>query len=376
MAGIYIHIPFCKQACHYCDFHFSTSLKQRKELVDALLVEIDLRKEYLGAQLIQTIYFGGGTPSLLTEEELNLIFKKLYGCFVIAPDAEVTLEANPDDLDAEKLGMLARSPVNRLSIGIQSFQDADLKLMNRAHSSAEALACIGMAKTKGFSNITIDLIYGIPGLSDVAWRTNLHTAFELEVQHISSYCLTIEPRTAWARFVKDKTLPPVDDEASSAHFRILKEEMNLNDFIHYEISNFGKQNFFSRHNSNYWKGKHYLGLGPSAHSFNGDSRQWNISSNTGYIQALSKGILPLESEQLSTLQKYNEYIMVSLRTIWGCDLDYIHDQFGLKMREYCLEESEFYLNSGKLVRKGNLLVLSEEGMLIADRISSDLFGSE
>jgi oxygen-independent coproporphyrinogen-3 oxidase len=376
MAGIYIHIPFCKQACHYCDFHFSTSLKRKTEFMEALLKEIEGRKDYLGTEVIQTIYFGGGTPSLLTGEELSLIFEKLGSCFVIAPDAEITLEANPDDLNSEKLEILAQSSINRLSIGIQSFRDADLKLMNRAHCGEEALTCVRMAKSLGFSNITIDLIYGIPGLSAEDLKANLHTAFELDIQHISSYCLTVEPRTAWARFVKDKLIPQVDDENSSEQFRILKEEMNLNDFVHYEISNFGRKGFFSKHNSNYWKGEHYLGLGPSAHSFNGHSRHWSISNNNGYIESIRKGIFPLESEELSLLQKYNEYIMVSLRTIWGCDLEFIQENFGFKMRKYCLEESEFYLNSGKLVRKGNLLVLSEEGMLIADRISADLFGSE
>ncbi|HEV7230166.1 MAG TPA: radical SAM family heme chaperone HemW [Bacteroidia bacterium] len=373
MPGIYIHIPYCKQACHYCDFYFSTSLQTKPLLLDALVSEMRLRKDYLGGKVVQTVYLGGGTPSLLSGEELNRLFEELQQHFVLAQDAEITMEVNPDDLDLTRLKSLAGSPVNRLSIGIQSFRDEDLKRMNRAHDSAQALSCVKRAQDAGFSNISIDLIYGLPDLSNEDWRSNLQKAFALEVQHISSYCLTVEPKTAWAKQLREGLVPAVDEEGSSAHFRIMKEEMNWNGFIQYEISNFGKEHFFSKHNSNYWKGEHYLGLGPSAHSFNGLSRQWNIANNNAYIRAMSVGVSDGEKEILSEQQKYNEYVMTSLRTIWGCDLDYVRRMFGEKIYGHCSDESEFYLNSGKLVRKGNLLLLSDEGMLVADRIASDLF---
>jgi oxygen-independent coproporphyrinogen-3 oxidase len=332
-----------------------------------------MRSAYLNGDVVQTVYLGGGTPSLLSGKELAAIFDELHKHFTIAADAEITLEANPDDLTPIKLEELKQSPVNRLSIGIQSFREEDLCLMNRAHSATEAAECVKIAQDKGFSNISIDLIYGIPGLSDDDWRKNLHQAAALKVNHISSYCLTVEPRTALADFIKKGKMAPASDELSASHFKILKEEMNWQDFIHYEISNFGKAGYFSRHNSNYWKGTHYLGLGPSAHSFNGYSRQWNIANNNLYIRALESGQLSFEAETLTPGQQYNEYVMTSLRTIWGCDLTYIEQQFGEKMRTHCNEEAEFYLNSGNLVRRGNVLLLSDEGMLIADRISGDLF---
>jgi oxygen-independent coproporphyrinogen-3 oxidase len=373
MPGIYIHIPYCKQACHYCDFHFSTSLQTKPLMLDALVSEMKLRKDYLEGKAIQTVYLGGGTPSLLSAPELKRLFEELQHHFDLAPDAEITMEVNPDDLNALSLKTLSESPVNRLSIGIQSFREEDLKRMNRAHDSKQASLSVKAAQEVGFSNISIDLIYGLPGLNEQDWRSNLHKAFDLNVQHISSYCLTVEPQTAWAKQVKDGSMPMVDDETSSAHFRVMKEEMNWNGFIQYEISNFGKENFFSRHNSNYWKREHYLGLGPSAHSFNGLSRQWNIANNNTYIRSVAAGLHDVETETLSEQQKYNEYVMTSLRTIWGCDLDYIRSMFGERISSHCLDESEFYLHSGKLVRKGNLLLLSDEGMLVADRIASDLF---
>jgi oxygen-independent coproporphyrinogen-3 oxidase len=373
MSGIYIHIPFCKQACHYCDFHFSTSLQNKPAFLGALKKEIGLRSAYLGTDQVQTIYLGGGTPSLLSGEELNLIFKELHTHFNIAADAEITLEANPDDLSLAKLDELKRSQVNRLSIGIQSFREEDLQMMNRAHSAAEAADCVKKAQDKGFSNISIDLIYGIPGLTEEDWRKNLQAAAALQVTHLSSYCLTIEPRTAMASFIKKGKMAPVNDELSASHFRILKEEMRWNEFVHYEISNFGKEGFFSKHNSNYWKGTHYLGLGPSAHSFNGYSRQWNVSNNNVYIRGLETGQLTSESETLTSQQQYNEYVMTSLRTIWGCDLNLINQRFGLKMMNHCNEEAEFYIHSGGLIQKGSVLLLSDEGMLIADRIAADLF---
>jgi len=373
MAGIYLHIPFCKQACHYCDFHFSTVLKQKANYLAALHTEIRLQKEYLGKQTIDTIYFGGGTPSLLLPEELEGIFAALHAHFNISSDAEITLEANPDDLLKEKISFLKSSPVNRLSIGIQSFRKEDLTWMNRAHTVQQASDSIKFAQDQGIGNISIDLIYGLPELDGEAWRGNLHRAFELDVQHISAYCLTVEPRTALAGFIKSgKTAVPGED-VSSGHFRILREEMQWNGFKHYEISNFGKPEYFSKHNSNYWKGVHYLGLGPSAHSFNGISRQWNVANTPLYIRNLLKSEMTFEQETLTPEQRYNEYVMTSLRTMWGTDLMYIRETFGVDAETHCTTESEFYLHSGKLIRMGHALVLTEEGMLIADRIASDLF---
>jgi oxygen-independent coproporphyrinogen-3 oxidase len=375
MAGIYIHIPFCKQACHYCDFHFSTSLANKSAFVNALKKEILLRKKYLEGQKIETVYFGGGTPSLLSAEEILDIFSCLQQNFDISSDAEVTLEANPDDLTESKLKELKDGPVNRLSIGIQSFRDEDLKFMNRAHTAAEAERCVKQARGLGFHNITVDLIYGLPQLDEAAWRDNLRKAFALDIQHVSAYCLTVEPRTALAKFVKEGKVPGINDERSAEQFRMMKEEMRWNDFMQYEIANFGKAGFFSRHNSNYWKGVSYLGLGPSAHSFNGVSRQWNKPNNASYILSLEQGPPEFELEMLSPIQQYNEYVMTSLRTMWGCDLDVIGEKFGVSRASFCNEEAEYYLQSGKLVQKGNLLILSEEGMLFADRIASDLFAS-
>jgi oxygen-independent coproporphyrinogen-3 oxidase len=373
MAGIYIHIPFCKQACHYCDFHFSTSLQNKDAFLAALKKEIALQKDYLRGEKISTIYFGGGTPSLLSGDELNSIFAALSEFFEIAPAAEITLEANPDDLSEEKLNELKETPVNRLSIGIQSFYDEDLELMNRAHSSEEALKAVKMAQEHGFENITIDLIYGTPTLTHHKWRNNLQIAFALGVKHISAYCLTVEPKTALAQQVKSGRVRDVDEQHSSEQFMIMLEAMHANDFIQYEISNFCRDGAYSRHNSNYWRKEKYLGLGPSAHSFNGKERQWNISNNALYIRSLEKGELNFEKEELSDDQRYNEYVMTSLRTIWGMDMAYIQKEFGHDHFFYCLKEADRYIRSGDLLNEENKLFLTDKGKLIADRIASDLF---
>lgn len=373
MAGIYIHIPFCKQACHYCDFHFSTSLKNKEAFLISLKKEIELQKSYLGTSEISTIYFGGGTPSLLSEIELMHIFDTLNSHFEIAPDAEITLEANPDDLNRKKIKELKHTPINRLSIGIQSFFDEDLVLMNRAHTSKEALSVVQKSQDAGFENITIDLIYGIQTLTNEKWNYNLQTAFDLQVKHISSYCLTVEAKTALANFIKTGKVKNVDEQQSIEQFEIMVEKMKENDFIHYEISNFCKKDYHSQHNSNYWLKENYLGLGPSAHSYNGISRQWNISNNALYIQSLEKNKLNFEEEILTLTQKYNEYILTSLRTIWGTDLHYIETTFGTDYLTYCLKESEKYIAEGKLLNQENKLFLTEKGKLLADKIASDLF---
>ena len=373
MSGIYIHIPFCKQACNYCDFHFSTSLKNKDAFLNSLKREIEIQKNYLNGNKISTIYFGGGTPSLLSEKELMNIFETLERNFIIAEDAEITLEANPDDLTKDKIKQLKDTPINRLSIGIQSFFDEDLKLMNRAHTSKEAETAVKASQDKGFENITIDLIYGIQTLSNDNWKTNLNSAFNLDVKHISAYSLTVEPKTALAHQIKTGQIKNIDEQKSAAQFEIMLEAMNKNNFIQYEISNFGKDGYFSRHNSNYWLKENYLGLGPSAHSYNGESRQWNIANNPIYIQSLEKGELNFEKETLTASQRYNEYILTTLRTMWGTDLNYIKQTFGNDYLSYCLQEAAKYIDSKKVLHHENKLLLSDHGKLFADKIASDLF---
>tara|TARA_B100000780_G_scaffold63375_1_gene41273 strand:+ start:4163 stop:5290 length:1128 start_codon:yes stop_codon:yes gene_type:complete len=373
MAGIYIHIPFCKQACNYCDFHFSTSLKMKDSFVDALLKEIDLRKSVFETETIDSIYLGGGTPSLLNAIELHRIFEKLYASFKVSMDAEITLEANPDDLSYEKIQELKNTSVNRLSIGIQSFRDADLKFMNRAHTSSEALNSIKMCKEAGLDNITIDLIYGTPGMDENAWLENLHTAFELNIPHISSYALTVEEKTAlYYQILKNKT-PDVDEQQSVLQFEVLMAEMKRNGYEQYEISNFCKEGAYSRHNSSYWKKDNYLGLGPSAHSFLGNKRLWNVSNNSKYINSLETGVLPLEEECLTVRDRYNEYIMTSLRTKWGCSLQVIENDFSLELANYFKAEIKRYVAQRNVAVEMETYYLTQSGKLLADRIASDLF---
>jgi oxygen-independent coproporphyrinogen III oxidase len=374
MAGVYIHIPFCKQACSYCDFHFSTSLKSKEAFISSLIREIELQKNYLGNNaLIETIYLGGGTPSLLSADELNKIFKTLYDNFSITKNAEITLEANPDDLSKTKLKELKSSPVNRLSIGIQSFFEEDLKLMNRAHNSQQAENCIKESQDAGFENITIDLIYGTPGLSNTNWKKNLEKSFNFGVPHLSCYSLTVEEKTPLENHIKKGSVKPVDEEQSAEQFLILMEKTANNGYEQYEISNFCKPDFRSRHNSNYWKGIKYLGLGPSAHSFDGNSRQWNVSNNFRYIQSISENKIPAEKETLTTKQKFNEYMMTGLRTSTGISLEKVQTEFGEDYLSTLLTESKNYLDRSKIILKKNHLILTNAGKLIADRISSDFF---
>ena len=377
MAGIYIHIPFCKQACHYCDFHFSTVLKNKEALLQAIHKEIELQKNYFDSTgektTISTIYFGGGTPSLLSQTELMRIFEKLNRHFIIEPNAEITLEANPDDLTIQKIKELKGTPINRFSIGIQSFQDEDLKLMNRAHNSQEALTAVKASQDSGFENITIDLIYGIPTLTDAKWRLNLDTAFGLDVRHISSYCLTVEQGTALSHLVKEGKVQNVDEHQSAGQFEMMLEEMDKHNFVQYEISNFCKDNYFSKHNSNYWLKKPYLGIGPSAHSYDGNNRQSNISNNALYIQSLEKGELNFEKEILTKTQQYNEYVLISLRTMWGTDLEYIKTKMGNDYLYHCLAEADRFISSKELRKEDNKLFLTDQGKLFADRIAGGLF---
>jgi oxygen-independent coproporphyrinogen-3 oxidase len=372
MSGIYIHIPFCKQACHYCDFHFSTSIKKKGEMVDMLCKELVLRKKELPGSRIETIYFGGGTPSLLIAEELKEIFDTIHSNFQVSDDAEITLEANPDDLSIEKLKVLKESGINRLSIGVQSFFEEDLKLMNRAHNSKEALKSIQMAK-EYFDNISIDLIYGIPGMTEERWRENLRIALDLGLPHFSCYALTVEPNTALKKFIEKGVIKPVDDEAAKAHFEILVETLLNAGFVHYEFSNYGKPGYFSRNNTAYWFGKPYLGIGPSAHSFDGNSRKWNISNNSLYIKALQMDKLSMQVEKLSEVDKYNEYVMTRLRTMWGISPEEVEEKFGLKYKTYLLEQADTYLNKDLMIFKNENLHITAIGKFLGDGISSDLF---
>ncbi|MCH7523764.1 MAG: radical SAM family heme chaperone HemW [Bacteroidetes bacterium] len=379
MSGIYIHIPFCKQACYYCDFHFSTSLKKKDELVKALAKELILRKGELQNQTVETIYFGGGTPSLLTIDELRLLIDSIYLNYSVSDNPEITLEANPDDLSKQKLNDLTTSRINRLSIGIQSFFEDDLQSMNRAHSSQEAKQCLEEA-TKHFSNITIDLIYGIPNMSIEKWNENLQTAFSFGVNHLSSYALTVEPKTALASFIKKGTYPPIDDDLALQHFDLLMAETEKQNFVHYEISNFGKKDYFSKHNTSYWQGKSYLGIGPSAHSFNGKQRSWNVSNNTIYIKSIQDNTLPSKVETLSKQDRYNEYVMTGLRTIWGISLNKIETDFGIDYKEHLIASAKKFINQELLIIEDckteqnlNILKPTKKGKFLIDGIASDLF---
>ncbi len=371
MSGIYIHIPFCKQACHYCDFHFSTSLKKKEPMLEAIAKELLLRKSDISDQ-VETVYFGGGTPSLLSEKEINHIVALIEEHYDLAEDAEITLEANPDDLTQRKIQALALSRINRLSIGVQSFFDRDLQYMNRAHHAAQARSSMELA-TKHFDNISIDLIYGLPHLSEENWKRNLEYAFELGVQHISSYALTVEPKTALDHFIKSGKYQAPIDALTEKHFRILQEETKKQGYIQYEISNFGKEGFFSKHNTSYWKGASYLGIGPAAHSYDGSYRSWNIANNAKYISSIQKGLLPLEKELLSTEDRANEAIMTGLRTIWGVSLEKIGKGKDGKYKKEILMQAEKYLEKGILYVKQEHLFLRPESYFLADGISADLF---
>jgi oxygen-independent coproporphyrinogen-3 oxidase len=381
MSGIYLHIPFCKQACHYCDFHFSTSLKKKDAMVSALKTELILRQNELKDEPIETIYFGGGTPSVLSSEELQSILDTIYEYYKVSEHSEITLEANPDDLSQKRINELSNTPINRLSIGIQSFFEDDLKIMNRAHNAEEAKECLSLA-TRYFDNITIDLIYGIPNMSLEKWEQNLQMAFDFGVPHISSYALTVEDKTALDSFIKKGKYPPLDEALASQHFDHLVKRTQEQGFVHYEISNFGKPEYFSKHNTSYWQGKKYLGIGPSAHSFNGTQRSWNVANNTKYIKSLEQNILPSEIETLTKNDRFNEYIMTGLRTIWGISLNKIEDGFGETYKSQLLQSAQKFIEKGLLVissdfdeHQNNIekLKTTSKGKFLADGIAADLF---
>ena len=372
MAGIYVHIPFCKKACHYCDFHFATNTKGIPELLQAIQLEAAMQRNYL-TEKVNTIYFGGGTPSLVPEQELRTMIDTLNKIYTPVPDAEITLEANPDDITVEKAAAWKAMGINRLSIGIQSFFEQDLRWMNRAHTATQAMNCIDMVQAAGFKNITIDLIYGTPGLTDEQWKENINRALAFGVPHLSCYALTVEPKTALAKMIADKTVANVDADQQARHFVLLLELLGQAGFEQYEISNFAKPGFRSRHNSAYWQGSHYLGLGPSAHSFNGTSRQWNIRNNALYINSISRGFIPYESETLTDTQQLNEYIMTSLRTIEGISMEHIKLGWGEALSEELLLAAKKHLDKGHIILNGSRIQLSNSGRFLADGIASDLF---
>ncbi|MEI2738918.1 MAG: radical SAM family heme chaperone HemW [Chitinophagaceae bacterium] len=364
MAGVYIHIPFCKQACHYCNFHFATSLHYKNDLIAALLKEISFQKDYLKEEAVETIYFGGGTPSLCTKQELENIIAAIKSSFTITNDAEITLEANPDDITEGILIGWKEIGINRLSIGIQSFFEEDLKWMNRAHTAQQAIDTLQLAR-KYFDNITIDLIYGTPQLTNERWEQNVKTAVSLNIPHLSCYALTVEPKTPLDKMIRLQKSQDINPDKQSEQFLLLMQWLEDAGYEQYEISNFAKPGWRSRHNSSYWQGKKYLGLGPSAHSFNGIARQWNIANNNLYIESITKGTVPFEKEELTETQKLNEYIMTSLRTTEGLELAIIGKEL--------LDKSQKFIAGGLMKLENNSLVLTREGRLLADGIAAALF---
>ena len=384
MAGIYIHIPFCKQACNYCNFHFSTSLKLKDELIAALAKEILLTQTtpattsiisplIIDKEEIETVYFGGGTPSILSIGDLEILFAALQERFVFKDSIEITLEANPDDITPQKLALWKQAGINRLSVGIQSFIEEELVWMNRAHTAAESLKCIDEIKEAGFTDFSVDLIYGSPLLSTEDWKRNVDMVIAKNIPHISCYALTVEPATALDKMITQHKKAPVDAEKQAEQFLLLMQWMQAAGYEHYEISNFAKPTMRSKHNSSYWLGKKYYGFGPAAHAFDGKRRQWNIANNALYIQSLKNNVLPFEEEILTPTQQLNEYIMTSLRTMEGLDLNFVKEKFGDKKVIDLKAGSEKWKAGGKIFTADEKIILTREGKLFADGIAADLF---
>ena len=375
-AGIYIHIPFCKQACTYCNFHFSTSLKHKEEIISAIITEITLRKQFLEGKTIQSIYFGGGTPSLLTSTELNLILENIVASFTIENDVEITLEANPDDINTQKLIELKTSGINRISLGIQSFYDRDLLMMNRSHNAGQAEKSLQLIKDAGFENITADLIYGIPDQSNAEWESNIQKLLSFNINHISCYALTVEPKTKLFHLIaKNKMLSP-DENHAAEQFEILTALLIADGYEHYEISNFAKNQKYSRHNTSYWSGNWYAGFGPSAHSYNGISRQWNISNNALYVKNINSGMDFFESEHLTKSQQINEFIMVSLRTMWGLDKNQFEKKYGESELKQLMKGAEKYITENYISDTNGYLIITSKGKFVSDGIIAELFSEE
>ncbi len=373
MSGIYLHIPFCKQACHYCDFHFSTNATHKHDMVQMLAKEITLQKGYL-KDTVETIYFGGGTPSLLSAGEIAILLETIAQTFSVEPQAEITLEANPDDLRvASFLTDVKATGVNRLSIGIQSFHEPHLRYLNRAHTAEDALNVVQRAKKAGFANLTIDLIYGIPAEDHHIWERDLAQALALHIPHISAYCLTIEERTVFGNWLKKGKIKAVEEEFAAQQFEYLVETLAQNDYEQYEISNFARAGAYSRHNRNYWRQVPYLGIGPGAHSFNGTSRQFNVRNNAHYLKALTNETLPFERETLTRSDSINEYLMTSLRTQEGCNLGYLKNTFAYDLLHEQTATLRRMHQAGWLHYTETHLQLTPKGKLLADAIAADLF---
>jgi oxygen-independent coproporphyrinogen-3 oxidase len=379
MKGIYIHIPFCRKACIYCNFHFSVSLQNKKDFLNAIVKEIEIQKGYFednnqtGKSQIDTIYLGGGTPSLLSSTEILKILGAVNKHFSVKKNAEITIEANPEDLSKEKILEYDRMGINRLSIGVQSFFDEDLNYLGRPHNAKKALEAIKESQHAGFENITIDLIYGIPTLTNDNWQKNLEIAIENKIPHISLYALTVEPKTPLAHYIKTGKFKPLEENKSAGQYEIAMKKLDENNYIHYEISNFCKEGFFSIHNSNYWKNQPYLGIGPSAHSYNGISRQWNIDNTTLFAKSLVSKELNFVKEKLTTTQLYNEYILTSIRTMWGSNMEEIMERFGVKYYDHCLKVAEKFVAQGKTEIRDNIVFLTYKGKIIADLITAEMF---
>jgi len=372
MAGIYIHIPFCKTLCSYCDFYHVVSRTDNRAFIDALVKESAIRREYIGNEIISTVYIGGGTPSLLSVKEIQSILDNIRKLYSVEENCETTMEMNPDDIGKDYLNDLKYSDVNRISLGIQSWRDSDLKLLNRRHNVAQAVYALEETIKTGFRNVTIDLIYGIPGLTSQDWTSNLDFSFSFDIKHLSAYHLTIEPGTVLGKIKEKGLLSEIEEEESNTQFHILIDKAEFAGFVHYEISNFGKPGFFSMHNSNYWKQVNYLGLGPSAHSFNGYSRQWNVRDVKKYIKALNSGSLLFEREELDKRTRFNEYIMTSLRTMWGIDLDYVERTFDKEGYDYIVNLAGKFIDYGLMKPDKKTLILTNQGKMISDNVISEL----
>ena len=371
MLGIYIHIPFCKKSCHYCNFHFSTSLKNKEDMIKAINKEI-YQKAILNNDKVSTIYFGGGTPSILYVKEINLIIENIYKNFNVGKNIEITIEANPDDLSKHKLNDLSKTKINRISIGVQSFIDKELKIMNRVHDSKKAIKSIEMAK-KYFNNISVDLLYGVPDSSIKSWNYNLDTISSFNINHISAYALTVEPKTALESFINKSILSMPDEELVYSQYKLINEKLSSKNFINYEVCSFAQKDFFSKNNSAYWLRKKYIGIGPSAHSFDGESRSWNISNNKKYIDQIRDGDNYYKKENLTKVDQYNEYIMTGLRTIWGVSVKHIESNFNVRFKNYFLKKIKSHIAKKNVYKEDDLYLTTQSGRFLADGIASDLF---
>lgn len=371
MSGIYLHIPFCKKACHYCNFHFSTSMRHADKMIVAIHAELQLRKKE-AQRPVETIYFGGGTPSVLSKEHIVGMLDQVHQHYDVIQSPEITLEANPDDLTLEYMQALQEAGINRLSIGIQSFHDSELKLMNRAHNASQALSSVTLAK-KEFDNVSIDLLFGNPNTTLDDWKRNLDHALQLEVPHISSYALTLEPKTALERFVDKGVVSLLDENVVEAQFHHLVDTLTQAGYDHYELSSFGKPGYHSQNNTGYWQGKTYLGIGPSAHGFDGNQRYWNVSNNASYMQQITKGELPQTIEKLSVVDIFNESIMIGLRASWGVSLQAMENKLGLRYRQHLEDQAKRFMDEGLLHIENNALKTTRKGAFLADGISVELF---